>query len=457
MNNFEKKWITSHRTGVIEKSNTTNTEKLEFINNSSTTVYRKNQFKKSKREINWIYDLNSLNTERSEYIRFLSNFFFKQNICITSKNNEEINCINSRGSQLFTFLMFKDDDEYFYLVQNHQVLAGVYFPTTNEYFQFSGGNINGYLKLIKRHFVNSKHYFNKSKEFIPIFSCTRPWHFFYNQATALAYIVDNLKIKEETLYYLRGGDFIHPKKISKDLKYKETNIKEINTLEKSPFLFGFDFNSITDEEHKLLRKKIIDNITLSSNIEKNSNLRIWIGITSQKRRWVEQVEGISLLIKLLQKNKIAFKIIFDGWTSPITSSESDQKNITSDLKVIDEIVNNCDFKFNYDSVVGHTAEQKIKEALNCDFYVSNYASGSLFVSRFAGITGLSHLNNNMDRNHHIHHRNTEIPNSIINDINEDGKVGHHVSYSIKPTDFINYFKIFYNEIKISELNSMRID
>lgn len=103
------------------------------------------------------------------------------------------------------------------------------------------------------------------------------------------------------------------------------------------------------------------------------------------------------------------------------------------------------------------AEEKIKQALTCDFYLANYASGSLFVSRFAGIKGLSHLNNNMNREHHIHHFNTELPSSIVTDVLEDGKVGHHVSYSIKVDDFIKKFSDFFNSLTLGDLNFLRLN
>jgi hypothetical protein len=223
----------------------------------------------------------------------------------------------------------------------------------------------------------------------------------------------------------------------------------------APFLIGINFDSISIEEHNTLREKVLESIEVKNEVR--STLNLWIGITSQKRKWVEQVEGISKLIELISKKGMPLHIYFDGWTSPMTPSSSDQINIDSDLGVVDEIIKRTkNAQFTHTSIIGFNPKDKIKAAMNSDLYIANYASGSIFVSRFAGLRGLSHLNNNMERSHHVHYQNQEIDKSLVTDIKEDGKNGHHVSYSIKVNDFISEFENFFNNTIINNINYLRL-
>lgn len=456
INSLGECWRQFHLRGVLKLPKVNQSEKNEFIGNSNVKVINSRNFKRLGLHFNWLSTIESLNSDRNKYLEFMKVLLLENRIVIPNFDLEsELTCINSFGTQLFAFLAFKSGDEYFYVVQNHQIVAGVYFPSSNEYVKFSGGDINGYLKFLKKEFLNKKeHLFDVKKKFVPVFSCPRPWHFFYNQATALSILSENINIDGYEFYYVPGGDFMSPSNIDKNCIYKKTTIKELSSDLLSPVLFGVSFDSITEDEHELLRRKVLSNIKV---IEKPKEcIRIWVGITSQKRRWIEQTESIAAMIDLLSDNGIPFEIVFDGWTSPITPTSSDSINIESDNKIVDDIIKLSKSDFKYFSVVGELAEFKVSMSGSCDFYITNFASGSIFVSRFSGIKGLSHLNNNMNRNHHVHHNNTEISYDVVQDIHENGKVGHHVSYSIKTGDFLNEFVNFFNKLKINDLNFMRL-
>lgn len=356
-------------------------------------------------------------------------------------------CVSNKTycSHLKNFIEFKSSaGKKFYLVQNHQFVAGIYFPSENLYLKISGGHVKGYLDfLANRIYTNpdkfNRHTFVKDVAVYPIVSCPRPWHFFYNFGSTLQ-MLHQYDVSLSHLYYMKGGDFFNFTNFYDNLgHYCQVNQKTLDITSSSGFLLGTSFDSLTVEEHDRFGLTVREKI-LNSGVVKSNNLEeitLWVGITSQKRKLVNQVDCLKATLLKLSNKFGTVKVLVDGWTSPITPSVGDFKQIENDHAVLQELIKECVGVSNvyFLSVIGLTAEEKMKRSLTSDVYVSNYASGSIYVSRFMRLNGVSHLNNDMPRSHQIHYNNVEIPYNLVKDIEEEGKTGHHISYEIDPEQF----------------------
>jgi hypothetical protein len=400
---------------------------------------------------NNVQKIDSVNNSREEFVSFIEKTVNNGYVSILSPLSENTLISSfSLCSHLVNFIAFyeKASNEVFYFVQNHELFAGYYFPSRNLFIQASGGSPQSYVKVLKELLferLNGKSIDTsqiEKKEVKFLSSCTRPYHFFYNFATAISVLgkyglTDNFKC-----HYIKGGDFYDLSLLDNNIEYLETS-RILMREDKDSFylLLGMAHAAADFGDQNSLRQTILTN---SSESESEGTLKIWFGVTSQKRSWVEQKEGAIALINYLHNRNIKFEIIFDGWTAPIHSSKADIIESKKDMHVVEEIISLISFQFKYSTVIGCSAKEKIDVALSCDYYIANHASGSLFVSRFAGLQGLSHLNNVMRKDNQIHHKNVQVREEYIKDLHENGKVGQFVSYSLNADDFMIEFQRMMN-------------
>lgn len=445
-------------------------DRAQLINNLDIKVTKSTAQINDLPYKNLLIELEESNKSSNSFCEYVNNSFSDDGLEIKSPiSNKLIKSNCSFSSQIVSFIRFFDNKEVFYLVQTHQAFGGLFFPMRKLYIPLSGGNAQGYIDFIINIIFNKNELYVKKikhrekRECFFLASCPRPWHYYYNLISG-SILLDQKKIPMTGLAYVRGGDFLNLKKIFEEKKIISFN-GATPLLESNHFFFssGISFNALTQEDHDLVRKKVLNTVknynpkkesTLDT--ESKTSINIWIGITSQKRRWLEEVDGIALALKEISRRFEKVTIYIDGWTSPLTPSENDKKQITSDNEIFKELKIKAPSTIRYINIIGATSEEKISAALNCDFYISNYSSGSIHVSRFAGIPGISHLNNNMPREHHIHYNNVEVSNRLVKDAIENGKTGHHVSYSIAPRDFLSEFNRFFNNLRIKDISALRL-
>lgn len=93
---------------------------------------------------------------------------------------------------------------------------------------------------------------------------------------------------------------------------------------------GIYDDKYAEEMHSFIR-------TNSSLIPSKSDLTIWLGITAQKRSWLEQVEGQCNLVRELNKHYPSITVIIDGWTSLADGIPDSPKDISRDMAVFDAL------------------------------------------------------------------------------------------------------------------------
>ena len=70
------------------------------------------------------------------------------------------------------------------------------------------------------------------------------------------------------------------------------------------------------------------------------------------------------------------------------------------------------------TLIGCSYEEKIREALSCDFFCSSAYTASILPSRFCGFPGIVHTSNRglAHLRMHIHRRATFVPPELIEDL-----------------------------------------
>ncbi|MFM7512363.1 MAG: hypothetical protein ACKO3F_03195, partial [Cyanobium sp.] len=160
---------------------------------------------------------------------------------------------------------------------------------------------------------------------------------------------------------------------------------------------------------------------------------LWVGITGQKRSWVEQVEGTAALLNALQKRYPKLGVVFDGWTPPLQSSDYHRQEARNDDRVIQKIIKRLTFKTRgrVGVIAGLPLLEKVRVGLSVDAFVANYTTGSLNVARICAKPGVGHMGRRMaaSKHQHIHHHTREIPAECVQDVSDANTPTGYVNYS----------------------------
>ncbi len=161
---------------------------------------------------------------------------------------------------------------------------------------------------------------------------------------------------------------------------------------------------------------------------------IWVGITGQKRSWVEQVEGTAALLNALQARYPRLGVIFDGWTPPLASSDYHRREARNDDRVIQKIIKRLRFKTRgrVGVIAGLPLLEKVRVGLGVDAFVANYTTGSLNVARICARPGVGHMGQRMaaSKHQHIHHHTREIDPAQVKDVSDPSTPTGYVNYSV---------------------------
>jgi hypothetical protein len=161
---------------------------------------------------------------------------------------------------------------------------------------------------------------------------------------------------------------------------------------------------------------------------------LWIGITGQKRCWIEQVNGTAELLNTLHQLYPKLGIVFDGWTPPLTDSDYHRKEIGNDNKIIHKIIRRLSFKTrkNIFVVAGLPLLDKVRIGLETDAFLANYTTGSLVIARICGKPGVGHMGRRMmgSKHQHIHFMTKEPDPTYVCDVSDASTPTGYVNYSI---------------------------
>ncbi|MDD5273390.1 MAG: hypothetical protein PHU14_11795, partial [Methylovulum sp.] len=175
---------------------------------------------------------------------------------------------------------------------------------------------------------------------------------------------------------------------------------------------------------------------------------VWIGVEGQKRSWLEQVEGYAYILNQLASRYPTLAVIFDGWTMPLTPSAASLHEAEKDHKVVRDILALVKPTIRYVSVVGETSNTKLVVGHFADFFISNFSTGSLHISRLLAKPGFCHLSKTFSEivlRYAMHiHPNPHVyllPQDYISDKPDHADIRHDcLSYSIEKTCFYHFIE-----------------
>lgn len=375
-------------------------------------------------------------------------------------NESPFVCDSSIAMNDYNILRYTRGHEVFYILQYGYSAIAVYYPAANCSVSFSYwdvfvphivNNTNGY--LLANFKVLFPYFDKKTKRIFSgfVLGNSRPYHFYYDQYAVLHAFLSELPTNkllpiisiENNLFMpisMALGDHIEEHFFSHTEQLNVYNYKN-NSFS---VLVGASNNKVAGKEKTLdffsnivreVKTKAYDDVFL---LEKIIKLRkcfpiVWIGVTGQKRLWVEQEQG---LIKIINKLALSFPgmaVIFDGWTSPLNPTHIDNVEIENDKKVANIIFSALPESVTTVSVIGKSSFEKIALGNEVDFYITNWLQGSLHVDNICKKKGVGHNNKSSEYlNYFYRNHCLRIPDCYIDHIGEEDVKENNTS------DFISY-------------------
>lgn len=418
---------------------------------SNTKIYFPHTFQQSHLSVTHTH-LNSLRNAVSTDEFIVSLYQVKNNIVSCSKNKLNFEICSSKTLNDHVFLFCRDENGILFIIHQHVTsIDGVYYPSCGIYYSFCHGSQSLLAEIIGC-LLEKKDYFQprKTKETALVIGHSRPYHFMYDGMLGLETISQNTDAIDSItpFYTLESNAFIDaPKVFNRKISTTIINSKSLTLLEQEGVLFIkigslFDNNAndpVIYEKIRSLDEKIAAYAQdvnshgehLVPDIKKHFPI-IWIGVTGQKRAWLEQIEGYSNIINKLYKSFPGMAVVFDGWTSSLASLQRDKIESDNDRRITHEITQRIAPDIKVVDLVGATIDKKIYVGSFVDCAIVNYSTGSMNVSRICGRPCITHMNNSFApaRHQHIHKNAHPIPDKYVTDVIEDGSRIDSISYHI---------------------------
>ena len=218
----------------------------------------------------------------------------------------------------------------------------------------------------------------------------RPYHHFYDhlkyaylfkkdkRLSHISYKTDDASFfipntwKEETA---KVGVFIYPALIANNFLNPRVN----------------DFvKNLNEEMEKNVSKEVQEYCNLGSEGLNKYDLTLWLGITGQKRSWMEQVDGYINIIKYLLKDFKKINIYIDG----MTANEGKKIRNNDDQKIFNEIKKELSeySQCTLVSLIGEDYRTKINTCAKVDLFIANAGTGCMVPLRFCKKPGVLHSN-----------------------------------------------------------------
>lgn len=281
-------------------------------------------------------------------------------------------------------------------------------------------------------------------------SQARPYHYVYDYLNGLNYLEQN-NLNYKT-FSNEGFDFLDASRI----------FNCVDTFES--FKQG-ELNEVLYSEHAFLLMPCLQYIrstndvalqSLSEKLKKQPKLWhssdlglvFWVGISTEKRSWVEQVSAIIEIINKLKEDVGRVCVVVDGRTSTLTGVEKSKDLVHKEQQIFDAI-QSAVTGVNFINLIGCSMAQKIAMAHEVDVFLTSFATDSLYVSCIHGKKGVTYAAPSVYDGHkrlHIHRRAVEVPKTKVKEVGSEGKQWHERSVSMDWRDVYECIE------KVLELN-----
>lgn len=357
------------------------------------------------------------------------------------------------------FLIFESEGERFYIGQYLHTADFVYVPSRKCVFVLDNAIYDhAHVHALIDYATKNPYKFSSSLKSCISFKAVAingvsPYHFFYDSITALyaAQQIFDFSLLER-IYALNGRCYADLQIICGGKgDFTTVSDSELSTM---PWGVGCDALCIAGLSYKSLpanqiasmdavlvaaAKKEISLVNRYKAMDSN-DLVIWIGISQQKRAWLNQKEVLIDVISRIHSRNNKVCIVFDGMTADIFG-RADEKSFTDDALVVSEIMKNLPVGIKTYNLVGCGSLEKIHAASKAHFFISNYSTGSMYPARFFNLPGVAHLSNSMleaVKDIHLHSDTHLVPAEYVIDVpDENCSRIDFVSYTIDKNVFGN--------------------
>ncbi|MBE8718353.1 hypothetical protein [Cellvibrio polysaccharolyticus] len=381
-------------------------------------------------------------------------------------------CVQSYSLGDFNFLLFDSDVLTFYLVQ-HCTNVLLLFPTIYKAvaLDIQQWALQAIQKIPKLYLhlehlkISGANFPEKEKgAFVGVnLSQSRPYHFVYDYLHGIEYLCQR-KIHFNSIS-IPGFNFIDPSSYFENITtHKLLDEKSISCSNIKPYFYIMPclqhMKSEFDPQLLALSSRITSRTNYKTNISKdltmpnmdNYDFVFWAGISVEKRRWTEQKEGLINIIKNISSEFDKPLILIDGRTSTLTDPV-DIKNVSSqEMQIYNDIESQLP-NVKFINLIGRTMPEKIFFASLVDFFFTSFATDSIYPSCIQRKRGLVYAAPSIkdQRSIHIHPEANYIPDSLITEIDANGKSWHEISVSMKWEDIYHCMEHFIRDIKFSRV------
>ncbi|WP_025564758.1 hypothetical protein [Psychromonas sp. SP041] len=321
----------------------------------------------------------------------------------------------SKVKGMANVILFSDEllNNHWYYIQITKLIDGYYLPSGVLFNPRNMPDVSTVKKAIDAGSLKFDLTSSSTKVDGLIFSQKRPYHYFYDQFVNYFKLsavknIDEYCFTDNTCFY------------------SDTESTTFKLIAKK----GCYFFPCTMPGNYLDKDAVKMHYFLKNNTSKmkvKSEFTIWLGVTGQKRSWIEQVDGYVEIIKNLHTIYKSITVIVDGWTN----YENDDSINVEDNDVYDQIKNEFSSVTSIDFVnlINNDYKSKIAYANVCDFFIANSGTGCMVPFMISNIKGVIHGNGLLNTFIHSYDESVKVvPKEKI--ISEKSKAIMNNSYSI---------------------------
>lgn len=244
-------------------------------------------------------------------------------------------------------------------------------------------------KVLSAHnfFIKNKINYSQFFEYENIFggfviSHKRPFHYIYDFLRNVHLFSDHI-IKSNKKIVSEGGEFLPISKIY-GMQYEKSENEfylYISSLQ------AFKAKALNSQNVRDMEDCILNAVEPSNlPILDKSDFILWIGITGQKRSWIQQIDGYKNIINKVAGTYSNVLVLVDGMTSYYNQEDF----VEEDSRIFESIRTLINPNVKIKSLIGLDYFRKIALAKRVDFFISNGGSGSIVPDRICKLPGVMH-------------------------------------------------------------------
>ncbi|WP_233711720.1 hypothetical protein [Helicobacter pullorum] len=296
----------------------------------------------------------------------------------------------------FLLMVDKDFKHPWIIVQQYCFIN--YLIIDSNIFRVQGNWLNlGALKNI----CHLKEFCDKNdREFLFALGNHRPYHFFLHQYSHYINLSDH--ISSNKIKFIKP--FYRPKNLN------DTCLNDKKYVMVWLYLVPIDFVITTHEKEfmETFSSVYVDSYGSDLKLQNEFDLSIWFGIPGQRRAWLEQWEGIPLILKNLSQYFSSIKVFIDGMTAcdgeriEVKENLQDFWRIVENTKKIFEAEDSGEYtessfaifgpngtKIALESLSGYDYRRKIQYCSMCDIAISEVSTTGLTPFAFCKKPGVA--------------------------------------------------------------------